>query len=136
MKSIHRDLGKNSFADRSDQRGEEGGLHQPRHRRLGPGGTQRRNWLIKLLCKVLSCALCSASPLVERGLLHLCFCLGRAVNIEAIKTRLDACARAQPLLLGHMGPGIPYLHAVGDGGAGRLLVTRYSRRRRCARGCC
>ena len=43
------------------------------------------------------------------------------INVEGIKTRLDALACAQPSLLRHMGPGIPHLHAVVDGAVMRVL---------------
>src|SRR5437763_291553 len=36
------------------------------------------------------------------------------VDFEIIETRLDALTCARPYLLGHMRPGIPHLHAVGD----------------------
>jgi hypothetical protein len=36
------------------------------------------------------------------------------IDFEVIETRLDALTCARPYLLGHMRPGIPHLHAVGD----------------------
>jgi hypothetical protein len=61
------------------------------------------------------------------------------INVEAIKASLDALACTRPLLLRHVGPGIPHLHAIDDGRVMRRPwgVTRWKRscrylRKRCA----
>ena len=44
-----------------------------------------------------------------------------AFEVEVIETRLDALACVRPCLLGHMGPGIPHLHTLGDRGVMHAL---------------
>ena len=38
----------------------------------------------------------------------------RRINLEIIKARLNALTGVRPFLLGHMGSGVPHLHAVGN----------------------
>ena len=50
------------------------------------------------------------------------------LNIEVIKTSLDALAGVRPCLPGHMRPGIPHLFAGGNGAVMQVLC-RWARRR-------
>ena len=62
------------------------------------------------------------------ALAYLCLRLGHdRLNIEVIKTGLDALAGIRPLLLGHMRPGIPHPSAVSDGAV--MQVRLWAERR-------
>jgi hypothetical protein len=62
-------------------------------------------------------------------LAYLCLRLGHdRLNIEVIKTSLDALAGIRPCQPGHMRPGIPHLFAGGNGAVMQILV-RWARPR-------